>query len=168
MEYGASTAAEGFAFCFALCVVCILYMYIDIRYLHNQVHVLVHACMQCSTHIAPQITITPTGYGIAGRPLVLRCSFPPTNQTVNITWIFTNTNSEENTVTLAEYTTLTPSNGYGEFTIPNFQSRHSGNYRCLILVLNGDIVLEEISSIERTVKIAGDIIMNVTMYFNTT
>ncbi|XP_065903747.1 uncharacterized protein [Dysidea avara] len=103
---------------------------------------------------APQITITPTGYGIAGRPLVLRCSFPPTNQTVNITWIFTNTNSEENTVTLAEYTTLTPSNGYGEFTIPNFQSRHSGNYRCLILVLNGDIVLEEISSIERTVKIA--------------
>ena len=71
-------------------------------------------------------------------------------------------------MTLAEYTTLTPSNEYGEFTIPNFQSQHSGNYRCLILVLNGDIVLEEISSIERTVKIAGDIIMNVTMYFNTT
>lgn len=41
------------------------------------------------------------------------------------------------------------------FTITSFQSHHSGNYSCSVLVMVGEVVLAGARSIEKTVKLAG-------------
>ena len=52
------------------------------------------------------------------------------------------------------------------FTITNFQSRHSGNYSCSVLVMVGEVVLAGARSIEKTVKLAGKLSTHLPNYID--
>ena len=103
------------------------------------------------------ITSTPDGYGLAGETVTLQCNFPSTQLPIDITWSFTSANSD-NTVMLPDKdATIESTMGYGRLVISTFQVEHSGNYSCSISVLGGeDVLLGGITSVEKTVRLAGN------------
>jgi len=99
------------------------------------------------------VTSEPDGYGIAGQSVVLQCNFQSTQLPIDITWTFTNANGD---TSIFMPTELEPEMGFGTLSIPNFQAEHSGNYSCSISVLDGVNVLGGITSVEKTVRLAGN------------
>ena len=103
------------------------------------------------------ITSTPDGYGLAGESVKLQCNFPSTQLPTDITWSFTRTNSDNTVILPDKDATIAPAIGYGQIVISNFQAEQSGNYSCSISVLGGeDVLLGGITSVEKTVRLAGN------------
>ena len=100
------------------------------------------------------VTSEPDGYGIAGQSVVLRCNFQSTQLPIGITWTFTYANGDTSVV--MQTVVLEPEMGFGTLSIQNFQAENSGNYSCSISVLDGDNRLGGITSVEKTVRLAGN------------
>ena len=132
---------------------CSVYLYTGVYYYYTP-------CM--SSHVGltvNNVTSSPDGYGIAGEQVKLRCNFQPTQLSIDIMWTFTNANGDTSVVMPTTEVSMDPGIGYGELVIPDFRDEHSGNYRCLISVLDGDNnVLGGITSAEKTIKLAGNLL----------
>ena len=92
-------------------------------------------------------TSIPDGYGIRNDQMTFSCQFSPALDTQNIVteWyhdgeLVTTTGANEN------------------YIISSFQSSHSGNYSCSVLVMVGNVVLGGARSVEKSVKLAGKLI----------
>lgn len=98
-------------------------------------------------------TSNPDGYGLKDQPVTFTCQFSPATdpQYTMIEWyhngeLLDTTDSDEN------------------YIVASFQSHHSGNYSCSVLVMVDEVVVAGVRSIEKTVKLAGYYVHTVSSY----